>query len=156
MQVKCIANLDLNTTLYLDGLSRVFFKKENLKTRDGYWVTTFYSFCIQATVRRLLQKTSSDGVILDTSTTNEYLHLAINLFIASSGAYDPLVANYVLFQSSTIEDIVLLKEVLGGPVTSSSDCLRRLFEIEDAPAPKTQNESSLLSQMGESYWRRRT
>lgn len=33
--MECTANLSLNLNLYLDELSRVLFKKENLKTRDG-------------------------------------------------------------------------------------------------------------------------
>jgi hypothetical protein len=53
-KLESIASLELNLTLYLDELSRVFFKKENLKSRDGYWLSTFFSFCIQAVVRRAL------------------------------------------------------------------------------------------------------
>jgi hypothetical protein len=122
-RVQCISNLELNINLYLDELSRVFFKKENLKTRDGYWVSAFYSFCIQATVRKILRKMSV-GV--------EYLRLAINLFIASSGTYDPLTTNHSadhVGHVSDHEDIALLKEALGSPVTSSADYLRKLFEI---------------------------
>jgi hypothetical protein len=135
-KVQYFSNLHLNITLYLDELSRVFFKKENLTTRDGYWISTFYSFCIQATVRKLLQTLSRcttphrESAL---SASKQYLHLAINLFIASSGTYDPLTTDYSVVEPGHVagyEDIFLLQQTLGGPVQSSADYLRNIFEMK--------------------------
>lgn len=138
--VQCFSCLELNIALYLDELSRVFFKKENLKTRDGYWISTFYSFCIQATTRKILQKLSSSKEFFSTSAlsaSKQFLHLAINLFIASSGSYDPLITNYEEIEpghASEFEDVIMLQQALGGPVKSSADYLRKLFEIDEPRA----------------------
>jgi hypothetical protein len=135
-KVQYFSNLHLNITLYLDELSRVFFKKENLTTRDGYWISTFYSFCIQATVRKFLQTLSRRTTPHHESAlsaSKQYLHLAINLFIASSGTYDPLITDYSVVEPGHVagnEDIFLLQQALGGPVQSSADYLRNIFEME--------------------------
>lgn len=46
--------------LYLQELSRVFFKKENGKCRHPWWLSAFYSFCIQSYVRRALVELAKD------------------------------------------------------------------------------------------------
>ncbi|CZR51530.1 uncharacterized protein PAC_01407 [Phialocephala subalpina] len=53
-KIECIANLSMHIELYIRELSRVFFKKENAKRRHPWWLSTFYSFCIQSYVRRAL------------------------------------------------------------------------------------------------------
>lgn len=151
-KVQCTLDFEQNITLYLDELSRVFFKKENLKTRSGYWTSAFYSFCIQAIVRKVLLELLRERMAIAVSNyasvdesafkaSEQFLHLAINLFIASSGTYDPLTTNYSgikLGHASDDEDIVLLQQALGGPIRSSADYLRKLFEIEETQAPKYQ------------------
>ncbi|KAF4630709.1 hypothetical protein G7Y89_g7426 [Cudoniella acicularis] len=147
-EVQCISDLESDITLHLDGLSRVFFKKGNLKARNGYRISVFYSFCIRATVRKLLQRLS--GIIMISSSftsvvestpsaSKQFLHLAVNLLIASSGAYNPLSINYPLVDPGHIsnnEDIILLQQALGGRVENPAEYLGKLFEIEEIRAPK--------------------
>lgn len=70
---------------------------------------------------------------LQLSATDQYLHVAVNLFIASSGTYDPLTTDYSDITPTHISDkydILSLQKALGGPLTNSAEHLRRLFEIE--------------------------
>jgi hypothetical protein len=60
------------------------------------------------------------------------LYIYINLFIASSGAYDPLKTNYSALEPGHIsdhEDVFLLPQALRGPVQNSADYPRERFEI---------------------------
>ncbi|KAH8668091.1 hypothetical protein BGZ60DRAFT_528428 [Tricladium varicosporioides] len=154
-KVKYISDFEQNITLYLDELSRVFFRKENLKTRSGYWISAFYSFCIQAIVRKVLLELLGRRITITApvdeslpKASEQFLHLAVNLFIASSGTYDPLTTNYSATEpgnASDQEDIVLLQQVLGGPVHSSAGYLRKLFEIKETQVPKYQYSLALES-----------
>jgi hypothetical protein len=38
----------------LGELSRVFFLKENMREKTTWWLSAFYSFCIQSFVRKAL------------------------------------------------------------------------------------------------------
>ena len=158
-KVQCLANLDLHLTLYLDELSRVFFKKENLrdKNKTDWFVSTFYSFCIQAFVRRALQKLStySHGaseamenffgfhipsfVKPALAASNSYLHLAIHLFIASNGSYDPLTVDYSKVDEASPsefqKDVTTLRQTLGAAMTSSSEYLKKIYEITENAQP---------------------
>jgi hypothetical protein len=89
-----ITNLSLHLRLYLEELSRVFFNKENMRTKEGWWLSTFYSLCIQAIVQRVLLRLNKNTSPSNELATRQYLHLAIRLFAASSGSYDPLMRDY--------------------------------------------------------------
>ena len=52
--VGCVANLEAHLSRYLNELSRVFFLKENLRDIKIWWMSGFYSLCIQSIVRRAL------------------------------------------------------------------------------------------------------
>jgi hypothetical protein len=71
---------------YLNELSRVVFGKKNMRHKPTSWLSTFYSFCIQSVVRKLL--IAAGNPYLD------YLYNPIKLFIASSGRYDPLMGRW--------------------------------------------------------------
>jgi hypothetical protein len=89
-KIECVAQLESSISLYLEELSRVFFKKENMRKKLPWWLSAFYSFCIQSFVKKALRviKTSmADERLL---ICEEYLRLPINLFSASSGLLDPL------------------------------------------------------------------
>lgn len=60
------------------------------------------------------------------SAATQYLHVAVNLFIASCGSYDPLTTGY----SGIDEDLLSLQQTLGGSVAGSAEYLRKVFEIE--------------------------
>ncbi|TGO49828.1 hypothetical protein BCON_0199g00200 [Botryotinia convoluta] len=75
---------------YIEQLSKVFFKKENLRGKT-WWLSVFYSLVIQSLVRTMLKAIVGDGGAEIPLSINQYLHLAVRLFIATSGAHDPLV-----------------------------------------------------------------
>lgn len=90
----------MNIKIYLDELSRVFFKKENLRNRGPSWLSIFYSFCIQSLVRTALLKiTKRIGVTADKQAevaANQYLYLPLRLFVASnfgSTYKDPMLSD---------------------------------------------------------------
>jgi len=100
-KVRCIADLEKSLNSFLTELSKVFFKKDNLRSRD-WWLSAFYTFCIQAMVRRGLQELISYRNIDDPShpdhtkwsAVQQYLIIAVRLFVAITGSYDPLVKDY--------------------------------------------------------------
>lgn len=102
-KITCLVDLELHLTLYLNELDRVFFNKENQHNRESWWLSTFYSFCIQGIVRGALMnifqlfKRNLSGV-------TQYLHLAVRLFIAVSSSYDPLIQNISSNQALSSKD----------------------------------------------------
>ena len=91
-----VNTLQKTLSLYLDELSRVFFKKENLIDRKPWWLSAFYSFCIQSYVRENLiqlemrSKIESSSLSLTLFAAEKYLRLPLRLFIARSGDFDPI------------------------------------------------------------------
>jgi hypothetical protein len=144
-QNDCIRALDEQLNLYLDALSKVFFKKENMRVKETWWLSTFYSFAIHGLVRKLLQQLSY--ILASGTAANQYLHLAIRLFIASSGDYDPLMRDYVTLSkgkeadSSHISDLEEAKIAVeqsswaSREIFSSADYLRNLFEDNSGAFP---------------------
>ncbi|TGO22283.1 hypothetical protein BPAE_0174g00040 [Botrytis paeoniae] len=74
---------------YIDQLSKVFFKKENLRGKT-WWLSVFYSLLIQSLVRAIMKAIVGDDGAVIPPGRNQYLHLAVRLFRATSGAHDPL------------------------------------------------------------------
>jgi len=66
----------------------VFFKKANMRDKRPWWLSTYYSFCIQSFVKRCLLALETNPSYVH--ACEEYLQVPINLFIASSNNYDPL------------------------------------------------------------------
>ncbi|KAG0651761.1 C2H2 finger domain transcription factor dvrA [Hyphodiscus hymeniophilus] len=132
-KVQCLADLELSLALYLDELSRVFFKKENLrgKYKIDWFISTCYSFYIQAFVRKALQKLSCISEIED--------------YTSSCGAYDPLAADHsIIIKENTSEycnDITSLQEVLGSGRMRCSGYLKKIFEIEEYERPADQSKT---------------
>jgi hypothetical protein len=91
-KIDCILNAERCIKLYVDELSRTFFKKENIRCKEGWWLSAFYSLCIQGLVRRALLQLKPESCT--NVETKQYLHLVIRLFGASSGTYDPLIRNH--------------------------------------------------------------
>ncbi|KAK4161230.1 Fez family zinc finger protein 2 [Cladorrhinum sp. PSN259] len=112
-QVECIQNLSLRLAAYVDELSSVIFNKENMRDRK-WWLSTFYSLCIQSYVRhaliiieRQLRFQSTDDVAAEDLTATQHLHLAAVLFTAASAKYDPLLGGrlqYALMENSVIPE----------------------------------------------------
>ena len=90
---------ELNNCLkgYVKLLSGVIFKK-NARRRKDWWLSVFYSFCIQSFVRGavivLVSKSDANHAI----AASQYLHLAVNLFFvtckATDKSYDPLLYDF--------------------------------------------------------------
>jgi hypothetical protein len=151
-QIECIKTLDEHLGLYLDALSKVFFKKENMRTKETWWLSTFYSFAIQGLVRKLIRELSYTPD--SRAATEHHLHLAIRLFIASSGGYDPLIRDYASSskgkeaESSYITDLEEAKTAVeqnswaSKGILSSADYLRKLFEDDGQDAITENNPAS--------------
>lgn len=140
-KIKCIAALEMNISLYLDELSRIFFKKENMRKKDSWWLSAFYSFCIQSFVRKSLIELDNGS-----DASKQYLHLPVRLFIASSGVYDPLAEDWS--QMRTLSNLdsgnrdpkdyqeaqlaVSCSKWKSAGISGSAQFLKRIFEDYDA------------------------
>jgi hypothetical protein len=60
-----------------------------MREKTTWWLSAFYSFCIQSFVRQVLIELEKT-IRPSSSTSREYLGLPVRLFIATSGTYDPL------------------------------------------------------------------
>ena len=94
--IDCLRELSSCIDTYIEELSLLMFRKVNLRDRR-WWLSTFYSLCIQAYVRRALlvieqQLLYPDSDDADVLYSSQYLHLVTVLFIAVSFQYDPLVS----------------------------------------------------------------
>ncbi|KAM7195931.1 hypothetical protein V8F20_007296 [Naviculisporaceae sp. PSN 640] len=112
-EVHCIRELLACVRAYIDELSAVMFNKENMRDRR-WWLSTFYSLCIQSYVRHSLLVIEKhlcfpdlDDVPAEDLTGTQYLHLAAVLFTAASAKYDPLLGGqyqYALTDNSVIPE----------------------------------------------------
>ncbi|EPE07124.1 zinc c2h2 finger domain containing protein [Ophiostoma piceae UAMH 11346] len=96
--IHCMRQLTTCIDTYIEELSLLMFRKVNLRDRR-WWLSTFYSLCIQAYVRRALLAIeqqllypNNDDADADVLYSSQYLHLVTVLFIAVSFQYDPLVS----------------------------------------------------------------
>src|SRR3569833_406125 len=88
--VDCLRGLCSHIYSYIDELSVMMFKMMNLRDRR-WWLSTFYSLCIQSYVRRgllVLEQHLTFGASDDSDLNSaQYLHLISVLFIAVSFQY---------------------------------------------------------------------
>jgi hypothetical protein len=87
-EIGCLSKVDANLKTYLDMLYEVMFDK-NSKNRREWWLSVFYSLCIQSYVRKSviilvshLGQEDNDGPATATTTANKYLQLVVELFAA--------------------------------------------------------------------------
>jgi hypothetical protein len=96
--IECISNLTLHLEVYLKNFSRVIFCKEALQGNRAWWLSTFYSLCVQSLVRSCLiaivERYATSERAPNVIGAQRSLHLALRLFIASSGGHDPLVLTW--------------------------------------------------------------
>src|ERR1700709_2307950 len=82
-QIECLAIFHVHLSRYLDELSRVFFRKENMRDVPAWWLSGFYSLCIQSIVRRALIIIIGCKTAGDSSSSclgpQQFLHLAVRL-----------------------------------------------------------------------------
>ncbi|KAH6667853.1 hypothetical protein B0J14DRAFT_488902 [Halenospora varia] len=137
-KIECISNLEMHVNLYVDELSRVLFRKDN-KHNKRWWLSVFYSLCIQSYVRRgiveLVKPENIENPSFLVHPAWQYLLLAVRLFIASSSTYDPLTGSVALAEAygSRAEDIAAAKKAVNREswesmgVTSSAEYLWNIY-----------------------------
>ncbi|KAH8656987.1 hypothetical protein BGZ60DRAFT_531849 [Tricladium varicosporioides] len=157
--IDCLARLDDSLEVYSELLSKVIFKPNSKYCRE-WWLSVFYSLCIQSHVRRCLVLLVSHldvdeemGRKKTNPPADEYLHLAVELFAAcndSGRKYDPL--NYNLEELSSAESNLARKHALdlkhaelaqaaarqdlwaAKGISGSYEYLRRQFDVGSAMA----------------------
>ncbi|KAF8864006.1 hypothetical protein BDZ45DRAFT_74428 [Acephala macrosclerotiorum] len=86
-----IASLEASMSGYIGELSRVLFQKEKMRKVRTWWLSVFYSLCIQNFVRQVLLQFQGCMEPENRSIgAQQYLHLAVRLFLAYSRKYNPL------------------------------------------------------------------
>jgi hypothetical protein len=138
--INCITNLDSSITLYLEEFSQVFFMKESqVRSKERWWLSMFYSFCIQSMVRAILMELvkSSTPDWREHTAVTEYLNLPVQLFAAVSGSYDPLVKDPTSWRSPDDggDQVIFSAQAAVGQkswkdkgISGSIDYLKRLFD----------------------------
>ncbi|CZR58151.1 uncharacterized protein PAC_08042 [Phialocephala subalpina] len=156
--VEPIASLDASMSRYIGELSRVFFQKEKMRKVRTWWLSVFYSLCIQNFVRQVLLQLPA-GVRRENKSNGaqEYLHLALRLFLAYSRKYDPLSQKSQKDFGTTSmseEDVLFDNEITVARmavaydswksvgIKSSKDYLNLLFEDEGQTLQLRDNENS--------------
>ncbi|TGO28532.1 hypothetical protein BPAE_0026g00220 [Botrytis paeoniae] len=167
-KVDCIRDLELQVEQYLDELSRVIFLKENMRNRF-WWLSAFYSLCIQGVIRQALILLSSnnhnEASIIEKMSSTKYLHIAIRLFSVSSGTHDPLIQDWssqLAFPSAevgapSIEDYQNAQSAINQSqwkikgIKKSGNYLKKLFEDNGGSLAEPHDESGTLPILPEPY-----
>lgn len=167
-KVDCIRDLELQVEQYLDELSRVIFLKENMRNRF-WWLSAFYSLCIQGVVRQALVLLSSNNhnkaSEIGELSSAQYLHIAIRLFSVSSGNHDPLIQDWssrpaspsVEVGAPSIKDYQNAQSAINqsqwkvNGIKKSGNYLKRLFEDNGGPLAEHHDESATLTALPEPY-----
>ncbi|TGO48131.1 hypothetical protein BCON_0250g00040 [Botryotinia convoluta] len=167
-KVYCIRDLELQVEQYLDELSRVIFLKENMRNRF-WWLSAFYSLCIQGVIRQALILLSSnnhnEASIIEKMSSTQYLHIAIRLFSVSSGTHDPLIQDWssqLAFPSAevgapSIEDYQNAQSAINQSqwkikgIKKSGNYLKKLFEDNGGSLAEPHDESGTLTILPEPY-----
>lgn len=150
-EINLIANLDTSISRYLDELSRAFLLKDKMRNVRSWWLSGFYSLRIQSFVRTCLihlHATNQDSTTIKHQGAQQYLHLAVRLFVAYSRSYDPLVQVFSLMSDWEVEDMLLMSEVMVArlavkydtwalaKITSSGEYLKQLFDDNGEALPQ--------------------
>lgn len=149
-KLHCLDSLHVSIKTYAEALSQVILQEVTAQRDKRWWLSIFYSLCIQSRVRHGLKvietqlstptKSSSAAV-----TASEYLQLAVGLFSAASSGYDPIALDWDLDDAPLAlrADLRMLRyyrqarKVLkamngaDGDVGNSYASLSRAFEIDD-------------------------
>ncbi|KAM0165078.1 hypothetical protein ACHAPG_000329 [Botrytis cinerea] len=167
-KVDCIRDLELQVEQYLDELSRVIFLKENMRNRF-WWLSAFYSLCIQGVVRQalilLFSNDHNKASEIEELGSAQYLHIAIRLFSVSSGSHDPLIQDWTSRPTSpsvengapSIEDYKNAQSAINQSqwkvkgIKKSGNYLKKLFEDNGGPLAEPHDESGTLTVLPEPY-----
>lgn len=102
-KINCIRKLQFDLKHYVDEMAKAILKKENHRNLK-WWLAAFYSFCIQSVVRKALiliaDALEPKACSVQALNCQNYLYMAIRLYTAISGNWDPL-SQQSLADSST-------------------------------------------------------
>ncbi|KAK9772399.1 putative C2H2-type domain-containing protein [Seiridium cardinale] len=146
--IHCLDSLSVAIKTYTEELSQVILREGKSQQNKRWWLSTFYSLCIQSHVRHGLKVIESQLKTPSKSnpaavTASEYLQLAVQLFYAASSEYDPIALDWDLDDAPAAlrTDLRLLKyyrqarkvvkamNVTDGSFDNSYTFLNRAFEI---------------------------
>lgn len=148
-----VAKLQQSSSIYINALHDVMFSKWGLSNNRLWWLSVFYSLCIQGFVRVNLMKLSehvqtSTEVSDQWSAAKVYLHSFISLFQAASAEYDPITMADDL--SPAEMDQITLARIAANPwrweeqgIHSSYDHLRRVFNVDGISCKAVENTANL-------------
>lgn len=143
--VHCIARLQNSLRSFMSELSRTLFRKGGLQNDRSWWLSVFYSLCIQSLVRinlNILISSIEDGKHQSAndkfSGPETYLYPLLQLFEAASAEYDPITkeedeANLELSAKIHIklaQMAINRNDWRRRDITSSYAYLRRLFQVD--------------------------
>lgn len=157
---KFISNLTSYLDRYEEELSKLLLSKNKAHTKSS-WISIFCSLCIHSYVRRvLLHIAESHGVAegLMRRGCNQYLRLAVRLFIAASGRVDelsqldkdPSLLADLPKSYQLIHDIVRRKTSQLEKAFSSADFLKAIYEDNGEPLHGSIMDLDRLGNMSES------
>ncbi|KAL3417195.1 hypothetical protein PVAG01_11195 [Phlyctema vagabunda] len=137
--IKCLHDIHTNIQRYLDEVSRVILESDMTQKRNPWWLSIFYSVCIQSLVRKTLLRLPSYRV----EACQQYLHLPIRVFVAMSSTFDPLIRSPLPDSSSSEEvpnegDLVSARSAVNRArwgqigIRNSGDYLKQLLEDKGA------------------------
>ncbi|RDL36518.1 uncharacterized protein BP5553_05870 [Venustampulla echinocandica] len=110
-----------------------------MRHKGPWWLSTFYSLCIQSFVRKALLHLAPGGLSLE--PRKSFLKTPLRLFIASSGGYDPLSHTPPSSKSSIPrdDDYIQARQAVGRDdwhsqdIDSSAAYLERIFDDKGCP-----------------------
>ncbi|KAH8663483.1 hypothetical protein BGZ60DRAFT_529752 [Tricladium varicosporioides] len=132
--VESQSNIQMRLNTFVDCFARAMFRKENTHNKS-WWFPVFYSLCIHGCVRQVLlvyfKSYQPPGSQPQDNDAFEYLQVAVRLFIACSGMYDPLRSQRTLaVQNISAAEKTILKEVreiMG--VNSTAEYLSEIYDL---------------------------
>lgn len=135
-------DLRVQSQQYLNELSRIMLKKENLRGETAWRLPAFYSLCIQSLVRRSLISVfgSASTFQSDSTSSTQYLQLGAQLFIALSPGFETFMRNE---DWGWVDPVKAPKLRVGHErwmeevQRSASKYLEKQFDITDLPVSKT-------------------
>jgi hypothetical protein len=139
----------MHLNMYSEALSTAIFRKENTRSKS-WWLSAFYSLTIQSMVRAALLQLTRPPVSQMPSNRQvrgiqQYMHLGVRLFIASSSIRDPFMKDYSALPASSQEEKQANKKYQTARkatrqdswgvhgINSSADFLKMIFEDGGAP-----------------------
>jgi hypothetical protein len=147
----------------MSELSRTLFRKGGLQNDRSWWLSVFYSLCIQSLVRinlNILISSIEDGkrqsVNDKFSGPKTYLYPLLQLFEAASAEYDPITkeedeANLELSARIHIklaQMAINRKDWRRRDITSSYAYLRRLFQVDGLLVARNHDTVGIESAQG--------